>query len=164
MGSGEDELMTTIVEIWIQAFIDRQPIVYRALSHLRPDLLMIAEAQSRETKLECIRLMENYRDVPSTGIWIDSEGENWDYFVHGLGCRLISLVDGEPLEWDAPDVNSFEDEWFLNWAAWRIKHTEPSSGIDIEVIKLDMKKLIEQDIIKQCKNIGGPKFQLSHGR
>jgi hypothetical protein len=156
--------MTAIVEIWIQAYIDRQQIVYRALSHLRPDLLMIAEAQSREKKLEGLRLMVNYKNVPSSGTWIDLEGGDWDYFVHGLGCRLISLVDGEPLEWDAPDVNSFDDEWFLNWAKWRIKHTEPSSGIDIEFMKLEIKKLIARDIIKQYQSIGGPKFQLLHKR
>lgn len=53
------------------------------------------------------------------GLW----RAEWRYWAHGLGCRLVHQHTGEPLEWDAPELLSFDERWFWTHLEWRIGQT-----------------------------------------
>ncbi|MBN8594454.1 MAG: hypothetical protein J0M33_22040 [Anaerolineae bacterium] len=146
-----------VVETWLRTYVERQEIANQALSQLRPDLLMLANAQGAEQIMNGFALREAYEAIPFTGIWLDSDGKEWDYFIHGLGCRLINRISKEQIEWDAPDVTAFDIEWFINWVEWYVEDIAPS---DIAFIRLTMQKMIDREAIKQVTYKSGPKYQL----
>jgi hypothetical protein len=146
-----------VVETWVRTYVERQEIANQALSQLRPDLLMLANAQGAEQVMNGFALREAYDAIPSTGIWFDSDGKEWDYFIHGLGCRLISRISKERIEWDAPDVTAFDVEWFISWAKWYVEDYEQ---LDTESIRLTVQKMIESQVIRQVERKSGPKYQL----
>jgi hypothetical protein len=47
---------------------------------------------------------------------------DWEFFRHGIGCKLINLRTGEPIEWDAPDPCAISLYWFLANLEWRLKN------------------------------------------
>jgi hypothetical protein len=102
----------------ISLFIERQMVVLEIMQQMRPDLLALAGATDAESVLAGFALSEKHGSVPQKGIWTH-ENQEWEYFFHGLGCRLVHMDSGEPIEWDAPNVSSFDREWFLNWYGWQ---------------------------------------------
>jgi hypothetical protein len=100
----------------IQIFVERQQIVVEAMEEVCPRRLRMAGI-SREIASEAYwkEISSNkLRDQPQFGEW---HGE-WKYFWHGCGCRLKNLSTGEIIEWDAPDLQTFDKYWLSNWIAW----------------------------------------------
>jgi hypothetical protein len=54
--------------------------------------------------------------TPPSGYWGDNN--EWQYFLHGGGCRLIHTVTGEPINWNATTVERFDKFWFLDYLLW----------------------------------------------
>jgi hypothetical protein len=65
-----------------------------------------------------------------SGIWRDE----WKHWAHGIGCRLTHIHTGERIEWDAPDLQAFDEGWFWNHLIWRMEQNtsedkfQPYSG------------------------------------
>jgi hypothetical protein len=103
----------------VTRFVQRQKLALAALSEIRPDLLGGPGKPVRPSK----------EDIKSTqsGYW--GRDKEWRYFLHGRGCRLVHTVTGEPIEWDAPDVQRFDPHWFVNWLNWLRAQKDTSEAI-----------------------------------
>jgi len=62
--------------------------------------------------------------LPQSGIWRDSENNEWRYFLHGSGCRLTNVNTGEPIDWDCPDVNKYDKWKFMFHLMWQLSSSE----------------------------------------
>ena len=60
--------------------------------------------------------------LPQRGIWHDSEQNEWEYYLHGGGCKLTNVETGEPINWDAPNVNSFTQMFFERHLLWQVSY------------------------------------------
>jgi hypothetical protein len=98
-------------------FVARQGIVIGAIRSLRPHFLLADRPDATEVR----QAFEFSKIVPQLGTW--GEDGEWQYFIHGRGCRLTHTVTGERLEWDAPDDKMFDRHWFMNWLEWRLAQT-----------------------------------------
>jgi hypothetical protein len=95
----DDEILALVRE-----FVGRQQLAREVLAKYRPWLLGLASD---------LRTKE-FISATSRGTWGD-----WSYWLHGGGCRLVHSQTGERIEWDAPDLQSFDKNWFANWLDWR---------------------------------------------
>lgn len=92
----------------VYRFVDRQQVTLEAFRELRP---AIVDTKADQAKL--IDTLTQYINHPWQGNW-----HEWSFHFHGLGCRLINNKTAEIIEWEAPDVNTFDRFWFVNWLEW----------------------------------------------
>jgi len=90
-------------------FVSRQELVARAIEEIWPHKLTTLGRPAPRPSKEVLR-------ATSHGRW-GADGE-WDYGMHGAGCRLLHRTTGEPIEWDEPDLSTFDVRWFGNWIDW----------------------------------------------
>lgn len=119
-----DSLIEQLLKLVIR-YVERQALVQKTIHKLRPDLL--ARDDESMSLNEIIKLAETYRDIPTTGIWKDTD--HWHYTIHGRGCRLVNTKTGEPIDWTLPHLNEFYDEWFIIWLYWYIDMYETSNEL-----------------------------------
>ena len=140
------------LRIALAYFIERQNLVAQAMMDLGLDLHEVGEfgpvtwvwnPQSENTnneddirkqiaksenphikKVFQLALRSNRRKLPQSGIWVDSENNEWTYFLHGKGCRLVNVKTGEPIDWDCPDVNKYDRWKFMFHLMWQISSPE----------------------------------------
>ena len=132
-------------------FIERQKLVAQAMIELGLDLNEVGKfkaaawASGPKTKNnEAINTMANFeeiedpyvrelfqvakraseRNLSQSGTWQDKENNEWRYFLHGGGCRLTNIKTGEPIDWDCPDVNSYDRYKFTDHLEWQISSPE----------------------------------------
>lgn len=88
--------------------------------------------------------------IPQTGIW--KNDRDWQYFLHGKGCRLTNVVSGEILDWDSDNESGVDiDPYaFIRYLKWRIDKDNHFQNIKLYAIKKDLKSLISlvQHILK----------------
>ena len=94
----------------VKQYLERQGLVLEALRELRPDLLSESEGEKRR------RPSKEYVRLSQAGRW--GKNKEWDYFIHGRGCRLTHSMTREPIEWNDPDLTRFDPHWFVNWVDW----------------------------------------------
>lgn len=94
-----------------ERYIERQKITLEAFRALRPAILEADHVNMSEDQL--IRILLQYIDSPWQGHW-----QEWSYYFHGAGCRLINSKTSEIIEWEASNVNTFDRYWFVNWLEW----------------------------------------------
>ncbi len=94
------------------------------------------------------------RNLPQTGIWHDSEQNEWEYTLHGGGCRLVNTKTGEPINWDPPDVNSYDTFKFMYNLKWQISF--PERATKLSTISFLVTKTIEPFL----KEIQGENFSI----
>jgi hypothetical protein len=161
----KDELMNALAY-----FIERQKLVAQALVELGLDLNEVAEfksaAWSSGTKLkgdnshiassspENAQVQELFqvatraseRNLSQSGIWQDHENNEWQYFLHGGGCRLINRKTGEPIDWDCPDVNSYDKYKFLHHLEWQLSSSERADKFPVSrrIEKAELESLINE--------------------
>lgn len=58
------------------------------------------------------------RKLSQSGIW--SNKNEWEYFLHGRGCRLRNVNTEETITWNCPSVLVFDPYFFLDHLKWRI--------------------------------------------
>ncbi|MBZ0318927.1 MAG: hypothetical protein K8L91_21105 [Anaerolineae bacterium] len=140
----------------LKAYIERQKIVLAALNDLKPYILPTAQG-SKQVK-EILDLLEQSKDVPFRGNW--GQNNEWFYYIHGYGCRLIHNDNKEPIEWDAPNINSVNVNWFINWLKWFIEMTKIEDPVLSELPKyefsLDALVYSVLEELKQKNLIFGP--------
>jgi hypothetical protein len=64
-------------------------------------------------------IQPNIAPVTGTGYW--GENNEWRYYLHGVGCRLIHTITDEIVDWDASDPYRFDPYWFVEWLSWFLK-------------------------------------------
>lgn len=117
----------------IHYFIERQGLVAQAIEDLGLDIQemdkydslawlandavkKIYKALSEEEKKIVDKSVQ--RNLPQSGIWKDKNGKQWEYFLHGRGCALTNRETGEPLDWDVPNLHSFNLSRFFYYLTW----------------------------------------------
>ncbi|HRF97836.1 MAG TPA: hypothetical protein PLZ51_21660 [Aggregatilineales bacterium] len=124
----------------LREYISRQQLVYEAIQELRPDFFIVHDKSiSNEDVLKVVR---QYQKVPFRGTW--QKYGTWEYYIHGIGCRLTNLVSGEIIEWDIPHITHFERLWFMNWVNWVRKANHTYQSLSEEVV-YDLFNQLEQD-------------------
>lgn len=98
-------------------FVERQQLVLDAMRILRPDKVMRVEGKGRPEEIS--RLTQKYMRTSQVGRWQNSEGE-WDYFLHGNGCRLTHVETAEIIQWDLGSLKCFDKHWFIDYLRWYI--------------------------------------------
>jgi len=149
-------------------FIERQKLVAQAMIELGLDLNEVgkfkaaawasgAKSKNNETintmasfeEIEDPHVREMFqvakraseRNLAQSGIWRDSENNEWRYFLHGGGCRLTNTKTGEPIDWDCPDINSYDRYKFFHHLEWQLTSSEraekllSSGSIEKETLK-----------------------------
>ena len=110
MSDGIESLELSIYSL-IKRFIERQKVTFAAFRALRPAVVEAEHINLDEQKL--IEILTRYVDAPWQGHW-----QEWAYYFHGGGCRLIHDETAEIIEWEASNVNTFDRYWFVNWLEW----------------------------------------------
>lgn len=128
---------------FIDRFIERQQLVLEVLRDTWPHILIITGQEGeRSTFLDAL---ENRDSTPQSGFW--GENQEWDYFIHGMGCRLRHVETGEPIEWDSPDLQRFDRFWFTDWLMWAITQSGVDGHSHILQTTLGHDKQSNQDIV-----------------
>jgi hypothetical protein len=101
----------------VEVFVERQELVFKAMKQLRPDI--VARHENTYAPEMLAQLTLEYRRHPQSGYW--GESQEWEYFLHGGGCRLTHRTTGEVIEWDIGSLKRFDKSWFVNWLMWLIE-------------------------------------------
>lgn len=150
----EDNIKILIVE-----YVSRQKLVYACMMALRPDLIALSDKTlSRDKKVEIIKERQRIIPrIPNIGTW--EKYGTWEYYIHGAGCKLVNLMTKEPLEWDAPNINVFDDLWFFNWCKWVSQINEHYSDISEAILTKGFENFKKTGQVIQVKP---SKYQLAH--
>jgi hypothetical protein len=115
--------------------IDRQPIyleLYDAIAYFlaRQRLVIRAVAdQGIEPSEIGSGVSDWHGKSPQRGKW----GE-WGFLFHGSGCRLTHPQTREAIDWNGPDIDSFDTYFFIEHLEWRLtqKHYLPLLHLHIK--------------------------------
>lgn len=122
MSTKHDRKIVHCIARMISHYIIRQQIVVELLleygtglmKHYGVDIILDIDIEKQRIFWE-----QNYLgNIPQIGIWRDE----WEYFMHGRGCRLTHKTTKEPFEWDAGHPKSFYLGSFYTHAQWRTLH------------------------------------------
>jgi hypothetical protein len=115
-----------VVLALLRRYAARQQLAADAMQQLRPDLWFQTHQEEWTAALlgELKALQAQAAGIPQKGSW--GEHDEWEYFFHGGGCRLVHTSTGEPIDWDAPNTHRFDTFWFLNYLQWVLAH-EPAN-------------------------------------
>jgi hypothetical protein len=109
-------LQSSVVSL-VKRFVGQQSIVLDAMRDLRPDIIMPLE--NHGSPEEWTNLKIKYSKKSQLGYWGDND--QWEYFLHGGGCKLTHRQTGEIIQWDAGDLNKFNVDWFVDYLQWALK-------------------------------------------
>jgi hypothetical protein len=144
----DEQRLQTEVYTLIERFVQRQQLPLEVIQKFRPYL--IDPIKRRPTDKEYIRATQ-------IGHW--GQDDEWDYFLHGGGCKLTHTVTGEVIEWDAPHLQHFDPSWFVNWLMWFINSHKDDGDLLIKSVLLNNPDRFEFqrkafDILEQLHQAG----------
>lgn len=98
--------------------------------------------------------------VSQKGTWKDYDHNEWEYYLHGEGCRLTNRQTSEVIDWDCPNKLSFDPWFFSKHLAWQLEasdrkrkltHTRAwlqatCSGLSWNAIVSEVRRLIDEMI------------------
>ena len=116
--------ITEAVQSLIEQFVRRQVLVLTLMRKIRPDIVMYCRNEGSFEEYQALH--KKFHRNSQLGVWDD-----WNYFIHGNGCRLTHRITGEPIEWDVADLRSFDTYWFLNYVEWQLAQRELSKEAQI---------------------------------
>lgn len=110
-----------------------------------------------------LRMIENTTPrINQTGNWQDKDGETWNYFMHGGGCRLRNAITGEVIDWDCPDTSGFDVFKFVFHLEWQIQNfPDQYPNLTNYLSKHDLRS-IERNLIPELVNEGRLKKDLTN--
>lgn len=147
MGLDLDEVAAYGILTWVSEFPpDKNGKISKPVENFKK----MAESESAEQrKLYQVAKRASERNLPRCGIWRDREQNEWEYSLHGIGCLLKNVKTGEPIDWDAPNVNSYTPMFFEQNLLWQISHPYRS-------IKLGfLRSVMLQPVKAMLKEIAG---------
>ena len=95
----------------VKKFVERQSLVLAVINDIRPDLLNGYPGEEIRP-----RPSKEYIRATTTGYW--GKDHEWEYYFHGIGCRLTHKTTKECIEWNATNIKNFDPYWFCNWVQW----------------------------------------------
>ncbi len=141
MSEDEKQLIERELYNAITHFVERQKLVAQAMVDLGLDLEEVGQygvaAWAAElppgwaiTQHDAERVPDGYKiynmrkriealRLPDRGIWIDRDGDEWEYYLHGKGCLLTNKRTGEPIDWEC-NVPTLEIWFFLQYLEWQL--------------------------------------------
>jgi hypothetical protein len=138
----------------IVKFVDRQLVVLEAMRELRPDITMtmlnIGTAHEQQEATKQFHKRRKEEGYSGLGYW--GANNEWQYFQHGLGCRLVHTVTQERIEWDLGNLCRFNRFWFVNYLEWLLSTDQ--SDQDVQVIRSWLNNQLESH--SQSKPVYGP--------
>lgn len=130
----------------ISYFVERQYLVVQAMLDLGLDLnevdrygpvaWAVAERENNfnwdelDSKDEQVKeILEvsrraQARQISQIGTWRDRTDNEWQYFLHGKGCLLTNTHTHEKINWNCPNVLSFDPYFFLDHLEWQLTSPE----------------------------------------
>lgn len=141
----------TEVEVYIyhvlKRFVSRQLLVLEVLTNLRPDI--VAYENSSDIVIEeLLPMLEQYKHAAFSGTWKD-----WDYYIHGRGCRLTHRGTDEPIEWDLPDLEVFDKHWFVNYLNWYAQRGSSFQNLTREQVFATLESLADKGLIERKSTV-----------
>lgn len=141
MSEDEKQLIKRELYDAVTHFIERQKLVAQAMVDLGLDLEEVgrygalawaadlpsdyamiqfgAEKVPEGHKLYNMRKRVEALQLPDKGVWKDRDGNEWEYYLHGMGCRLTNIRTGEPIDWEC-NVPALEVWFFLQYLEWQL--------------------------------------------
>lgn len=101
--------LQAIVYDLARRYVERQRLCRLVLQEIRPDLIS-------DDGPPLPRASREYAHRTQIGTWGD--GGEWNYHIHGGGCRLINKQTQEPLDWWDPNITRFDAQSLAYWVAW----------------------------------------------
>jgi len=113
----------------VQGYVERQAIVLTSMQQLHSPVFILSYSDEWTDELidQYRQAVEDAAHIPQRGYWGDNN--EWQYFLHGGGCRLIHTLTGEPLNWDAPKVERFDKFWFLDYLVWLLTNDSTDTAV-----------------------------------
>src|SRR5258706_3147711 len=141
-----DALQAAVFHL-IERFVQRQQIPFEVIQKFRAHL--VDSTKLRSTSKE-------YISATGRGYW--GQANEWQYSLHGGGCRLTHTITGEVIDWDAPDLNRFDPYWFVGWLQWYL--SQNTNDQDARIILMAINAQDGQfrnrifDILEQIHQVG----------
>ena len=145
MSEGEKELVKRELYDAIAHFVERQKLVAQAMVDLGlsleevgqygvlawaanlPPGRVVAQSETEEIsdgcKIYSMRKRVEALQLPDRGVWMDRDGNEWEYYLHGKGCLLINKLTGEPIDWECNTVG-LSIWFFLQYLEWQLVSPE----------------------------------------
>ena len=125
-----DEIVSELVDAILE-FAKRQELVKQAIL----DLGITLEELYNEGPLSW-----RNKNISQGGVWLRSP--EWQYFLHGGGCRLSNPTTGEVIDWNSKNkfVINIDPHIFVEHLNWRLKRENSLPHIKSE---LNNKKELE---------------------
>jgi len=146
----------------IAYYIGRQKIVAQAMTELGLDITTKFNSKTplEDNELDKFKKWGEQRSkIPNRGSWVDKDGNEWEYFLHGSGCLLTNIKTGEPLEWDVPQVESFDPYFFHDNLFWQFKSEDRRAKVGsvrhrlTELVNQLIEELIEDGKISKDHSV-----------
>ena len=138
----------------IRHYIVRQRVIPRALLDISPrHLFMVNDESFKKTLRTYIELYDsNINSMQNlniqSGAW-----QEWRYWIHGIGCKLVHVQTSEPLEWDVPELNGFRFDWFWEHLLWRLNHERDDNFVK-EYVTSEYSQYSEMQIFTRLSESG----------
>jgi hypothetical protein len=156
----------------LRAYVNRQHLVLQAVQELRPHRLRLAillQDPSAPTS-EIARLAETPESTTERGYW--GSNNQWRYAFHGRGCRITHTASGETIDWDMPDVLTFDVYFFTRWLRWAASNRHDAALL-AEALPLEqpeqatleaiLGELTNRGILRPVSGSAGTKYTLLTG-
>lgn len=114
-----DALQAAVYRL-VQRYVQRQRLPFEVIQKYRPR--WVDSTQRRPSK--------EYASATGWGHW--GQDNEWEYVLHGIGCRLTHTITGECIDWDAPNLYRFDPNWFVGqWLAWFLQKNAEDEAASI---------------------------------
>jgi hypothetical protein len=146
VGEYSMDALQSAVFHFVERFVERQQLPYQVIRKYRPHLVGLSDR----------RPSKEYLSSTWRGRW--GQENEWDYYLHGGGCRLTHTISGEQIEWDASNLRHFDPYWFVNWLEWFLR--QDVTDQDAQIILMAVNEKDDQfrtrifDILQQIYQAG----------
>src|SRR5258708_35574400 len=127
MDDNTQETLQAAVYRLVVRFVQRQQLPLEVILKYRPHL--VDSTKRRPTK--------EYASATQIGHW--GQDNEWDYFLHGVGCRLTHTITGEVIDWDASNVYLFDRYSLGWWRTWFLQHNSQDEAASVILVMVNEK-------------------------
>lgn len=96
----------------ITYFLERQSLVPQVMKDLKLDISEVGKYGA----------MAWVPKISQKGRW--EKNKRWTYFLHGKGCEICNIETKEVIDWDCPNIQSFDPYSFIRHLEWRLNYQD----------------------------------------